>query len=143
MAGVVMVRHAWERNRWRLVGLVVLTVIGLYSKFYVGWGQDWVNDSLGGVFYVIFWWGVGDLFQPRVGVKTISGGVFGLTCGLEFLQLVRHPILDWARSSFVGRTILGTTYAVSDFFYYAIGGILGYFWVLAMRRVEAVASKEG
>ncbi len=130
-----------ESNRWRLIWLSVLTISGFYSKFHVGWFQDWVNDSLGGVLYVVFWCAVWDLISHRFGAGVIAGSVFALTCGLEFLQGVRHPILEWAHGYFIGRTLLGTTFVWSDFFYYAVGGVLGYFWIEAMRRIDRAAGK--
>ncbi|MGP8243973.1 MAG: hypothetical protein ACLQVN_05585 [Bryobacteraceae bacterium] len=51
---------AWVRQRvieqrWVLISLLVLVPVGFYSKFYRGPVREWVNDSLGGTFYVIFW----------------------------------------------------------------------------------------
>jgi hypothetical protein len=35
--------------------LLVTIPVGVYTKFYQGPAADWVNNSLGGVFYEIFW----------------------------------------------------------------------------------------
>lgn len=118
---------------WRLLLLLALIVIGLYTKFHRGWNQEWVNHSLGGVFYVMFWCGFWDLISSRRSALIISVSVVVVTFGLEFLQLSQHPMLEWFRQFFVGRTLIGTTFAADDFLYYSVGGLLGYAWVRVVR----------
>jgi hypothetical protein len=108
---------------------LVITPIGFLTKFYRGLLGDWVNNSLGGVLYEIFWILVLFLLFPkRKYLNIIPILVFGITSALEFLQLYRHPILDTIRSTFIGRTLIGTSFVISDFFYYALGCLAG--WII-------------
>jgi hypothetical protein len=40
---------------WTDASLLVTVPVGVYTKFHQGPAADWVNNSLGGVFYEIFW----------------------------------------------------------------------------------------
>ena len=42
-------------HRWAGLALVGLVPLGLYTKVYAGPVTAWVNNSLDGVFYVLFW----------------------------------------------------------------------------------------
>ena len=44
-----------RQRRWTGLALVGLVPLGLYTKVYAGSAAAWVNNSLGGVFYVLFW----------------------------------------------------------------------------------------
>ncbi len=128
-------------KRIRLLTLVCLLLIiplGLASKFYRGWGETWVNNSLSGIFYVIFWCFVIFLIKPGFKPRNIAAGVFLVTAALEFLQLWQPPFLQGIRSTFIGVTILGNTFILSDFLYYLIGSILG--WLL-IRRIQQRGKK--
>lgn len=112
-----------------LILILVITPIGFLTKFYRGIFSDWVNNSLGGVLYEIFWILVLFLFIPkRRYINVIPMIVFGITSALEFLQRYHHPILNAIRATFIGRTLIGTSFVVSDFFYYAIGCLSG--WII-------------
>ena len=118
----------------RLAWLLFLVISGFASKFYQGWGQAWFNNSLGGVFYVTFWCSLWDFIDEKRPAFQIVVMVFCATAALEFLQLSQHPILEWVRGFFLGRTLIGTTFAPWDFFYYVIGALLGYSWMRWLRR---------
>ncbi len=109
-----------------IIVLLILAPLGFASKFYQGPLQSWVNGSLGGALYEIFWCVLLFLVQPRWKPKHIALTVFLITAALEFLQLWRPPFLQWLRSFFLGRTLIGTTFIWSDFIYYIIGSYLGY-----------------
>tara|TARA_A100001037_G_scaffold31321_1_gene24689 strand:- start:826 stop:1257 length:432 start_codon:yes stop_codon:yes gene_type:complete len=130
------IRAQWVFCRWRLLGLATLTGVGFYTKFYRGIGEFWVNTSLGGVFYVMFWSALWDLLRPHHAAGRITVWVLVATAFLEVLQLVHTPFLEAVRSSFIGRTLIGTSFALSDFFYYVVGSGLGYLWVSGMRNVS-------
>lgn len=49
-----------------IISILIIVPVGFYSKFYSGLAQDWVRDSLGGVFYVMFWCLVMFLFFPAL-----------------------------------------------------------------------------
>ena len=117
----------------RLVSLVVIVPLGLYTKHgYHGPGADWVHDSVGGVLYEIFWCLALAIVLPRWKASRIAAMVLIATCILEFLQLWHPPLLELARSSFVGRTILGSSFDWGDFPYYFIGSAIGWAWLRAI-----------
>jgi len=117
------------RNRRILFSLLIITPIGFYSKFYSGPFHYWVNNSLGGVFYEIFWCLILALCFKRLKPVHIAVIVLAGTCSLEFLQLWRPPFLIYLRSNFIGVTILGNVFTWSDFPYYFLGSLIGYFSV--------------
>jgi hypothetical protein len=121
-------------RRITIFSLAIIVPIGFCCKLYRGPGAFWVNNSLGGVFYEIFWCLFIFLFRPGWQPRRIAGIVFAVTCALEFLQLWHPPWLEAARSNFLGATILGTTFDWSDFAYYVIGSSLGWMW---MQRLGA------
>ncbi len=122
-----------------IISLLIITPIGFYSKFYQGPAQHWINDSLGGVFYVIFWCLVAYLFFPRIAVMKIAVGVVMVTCLLECLQVWHPPFLEYLRGNFIGATILGSTFMWTDFPYYIVGGLLGWGWIWFLKlRVDQI-----
>ena len=114
------------KQKWALILLLLITTIGFYTKFYSGPGASWVNDSLGGVFYEIFWCLIIFLFFHNTKSWKITVSVFITTCALEFLQLWHVSILEYLRSFFIGQTILGNSFSWFDFIYYFIGSGIGY-----------------
>ncbi|MBD3391606.1 MAG: DUF2809 domain-containing protein [Chitinivibrionales bacterium] len=116
--------------------LAVLVPVGFASKFYTGWGAPWVNNSLGGVLYVIFWCLAIFVLFPQERPSAIAAAVFTATSLLEILQLWHPSFLESIRSTFVGATLIGTTFVWSDFFYYAIGCIAGWIWVDRLKLIH-------
>ena len=116
----------------RLISIAIILPLGLYSKRYRGPAWHWVNDSLGGVFYEILWCLVVALLLPRVRAGRIATAVLIATCILEFLQLWHPPFLEYLRSFFIGRAILGSYFDWSDFPYYFLGSALGWCWLRAI-----------
>jgi len=98
----------WRIHRRTLVSLCIVVPIGLYTKRYAGPAACWVNDSLGGVFYE-------------------------MTCLLEFLQLWHPPLLECVRSTWIGRTALGTSFTWLDFPYYLVGCGIGWAWLRGLQ----------
>jgi hypothetical protein len=127
-----------QTKRWTLVSLLVIVPLGLYTKFYTGGpAASWVNDSLSGVFYVIFWCLLVFLFIPaKPGL--IAAGVFVVTSLLEILQLVHHPALEFIRGFFLGRVLIGTVFVWSDFIYYVLGYLLGWPWLQYLSRTRSM-----
>jgi hypothetical protein len=116
---------------WTVASLLVVVPLGFYSKLYSGPAANWVNNSLGGAFYEIFWCLLIFLYADKPRVIAIS--VLVLTCCLEFLQLWHPPFLELLRSAFIGRTILGTSFTWSDFPYYFLGCGIGWLWMRWLR----------
>ena len=123
-----------KRVRWTLISILIIVPLGLYSKFYSGQAARWVNDSLGGVLYVIFWCLFAFLFLSNTKPWKIAAGVFAITCFLEFLQLWHPPLLEFLRSNFIGRTVLGTSFTWLDFPYYLAGGGIGWLWMKFLQK---------
>jgi glycopeptide antibiotics resistance protein len=53
---------------------------------------------------------------------------------IEFSQLSQNPILVAARSNLLGRLILGNRFTWEDFPLYRLGSLVGWAWVLQLRR---------
>ncbi|NIO48334.1 MAG: DUF2809 domain-containing protein [Candidatus Aminicenantes bacterium] len=123
-----------KRLRWTLISVLIITPLGFYSKFYNGQAARWVNDSLGGVLYVIFWCLFAFLFLSDTKPWKIATIVFAITCSLEFLQLWHLPFLEFLRSYFLGRTLLGTSFTWSDFPYYLVGCGIGWLWMKSLQK---------
>jgi hypothetical protein len=114
--------------------MIIIVPVGLYSKFYSGQAARWVNDSLGGVLYVIFWCLFAFLLLSNIKPWKIAVAVFAITCSLEFLQLWHPPFLEYFRSYFMGKILLGTTFTWSDFPYYLVGGGIGWLWLKFLQK---------
>jgi len=90
-----------------------------------------VNDSLGGVLYEIFWCLSAAFLFHRAGARKTALCVFAATCMLETMQLWHPPFLEAVRSTFIGRTLAGTSFSWLDFPHYLAGCLAG--WKLVER----------
>ena len=124
------------KQKWALILLLLITPIGFYSKFYSGPGASWVNDSLGGVFYEIFWCLLVFLLLVNERAWVIATSVFIITSFLEVLQLWHPEFLEIIRSYFIGRTVLGTSFNLYDFIYYFIGSGIGYLTLIRLQKLR-------
>jgi len=115
-----------------LLVLLVLVPAGLATKIYGGPGLPWVRGHLGGLLYVVFWILVLVAIRPSLPLARVGLAVFAVTCGIEVLQLWHPPLLEAARGTALGRTLLGNTFSAWDFPHYAAGAVLG---VLLARRL--------
>ena len=127
--------HISETQLLTLISLVIIVPVGFYSKFYKGPAFFWVNNSLGGLFYEIFWCLLIFLFFTKGKPWIIASIVLITTCLLEFLQLWHPNFLEWIRSNFVGRTILGNSFAWKDFPYYFVGSTIGWLWLKWLHNI--------
>ena len=124
----------FSKRRWVLVALFIVTPAGFLSKSYSGAGHKWFNEYGGGVLYEVFWSLVVFFFAPKKKYAiTIAVAVLLITCILETLQLWQPLFLQQARSSFLGRTLLGTTFVWWDFPHYVLGCLIGW---LCMRAIS-------
>ena len=103
------------------ISLIALIPIGLASKVYPGPFHEWVNNSLGGVFYEMFWVLLVVLIKPQLPPGWVAFWIFVVTSILEFAQLWKPPFLEIIRATLVGRFLLGTTFSWWDFPYYILG----------------------
>ncbi|MBC8526182.1 MAG: DUF2809 domain-containing protein [Candidatus Cloacimonetes bacterium] len=119
-----------------LIFLLIITPLGFATKFYNGIYANWVNNSLGGVFYEIFWCLVIFLICSKLSPFIIASIVFIITSLLEFTQLWNAPFLEIIRKNFIGRTLIGTSFTWTDFSYYLIGCIIGYFLLKLILKIS-------
>ena len=124
------------KQKWALILLLLITPIGFYSKFYSGPCASWVNDSLGGVFYEIFWCLLVFLILVNERAWVIATSVFIITSFLEVLQLWHPEFLEIIRSYYIGRTVLGTSFNLYDFIYYFIGSGIGYLTLTRLQKLR-------
>jgi len=117
-----------------LISLLVLTPLGFASKLYPGPGAWWFNNCAGGMFYEIFWCLVAVFIWSRTSGLWIASWVFIITSMLEFCQLWHPPVLEVIRGTFIGRTLIGTSFSLWDFPYYIIGCGIGLLWIWMLRR---------
>lgn len=107
-----------------LIALAVLVPLGFATKLYHGPADDLINNYLGGILYELFWVWFVLLLQPRWPVGRTAIVVFAVTTTIEFAQLWNPPILAAIRSTFLGRTLIGTTFSWWDIPCYAAGCLL-------------------
>ena len=117
-----------------VISLLIVIPLGFLSKFYSGSAALWVNDYLGGVFYEIFWCLIIALIWTNVSVWKIVLWVFGITSILEIMQLWHPYPLELIRSTFIGRTLIGTQFAWLDFPHYILGCLIGWIWIVQIRK---------
>lgn len=125
-----MTRH-WKAF---LLSFAILIPVGFYTKHFQSTAAPWIRASLGGAFYEIFWCLLAGLLLPNAKSAAIAAWVLAATCAIEFLQLWHPPALEAVRATFVGATILGSSFDWGDFPYYFIGSALGWLWLYRIRR---------
>ncbi len=119
-----------------LLSILIITLLGFYSKFYSGKEEVWINHHLGGIFYVIFWCLIVFLFFPEAKPVIIAGWVLSITVLLEFLQLYHPKFLGLLRGSFIGKTILGTSFNLIDIIFYIIGWGIAIIWLKKLSKLN-------
>jgi hypothetical protein len=113
-----------------LLSLLVITPLGLLSKQYSGFAQEWVNDYSGDILYEIFWCLLIFWFIPKKkAISPIAFWVFLVTCIIEICQLWYGSIPQSIRSSLIWRLLLGSTFVWWDFPHYALGSFFGWLWL--------------
>lgn len=122
----MLIQPLTKKRLFVVLLLLFLIPLGFYTKIYSGFGSEWVNNKLGGVFYEIFWILLFFILLPGVKPIKIALWVFIITCVLEFVQLLDHEILAIIRANFFGQAIIGNSFAWSDFPYYFAGSLLGF-----------------
>ena len=123
-----------RKNKWILLVIAFVIPLGLYSKVYDGPASSWVNNSLGGVLYVIFWSLLFSLLAVRIKSWKIVSLVFLITCTIEFLQLWHPSFLEAVRSTFFGVTLLGNSFSWLDMVHYVIGSLASLGLLIILRR---------
>ena len=117
-----------DRKRWTLLSIIIVVPVGFLTKCYSGPGSDWVNNSLGGVLYILFWSLAFSLIFGKARAWKIVLTVLLATSGIEILQLWHPNFLEEIRSTFIGVTLLGNSFSWLDMLHYVIGSLLS--WVV-------------
>ena len=120
-----------------LLALAIVTPLGFAAKWYAGPGRSWLNNWAASIIYELFFMLLVFLIIPRKkAVAPIALGVCAATIALEFLQLWHPAPLTAIRGTFLGRALLGTTFAASDLPIYPVGCLLGWF---LLRRLSQLS----
>jgi hypothetical protein len=101
-----------------------LVPLGFMTKFYHGPLSDWVYHYAGDILYPFFWFLVVIFIHPALPPLKTAAWICGITCCLEFTQLIRTPALEQFRQTFLGRTLIGNGFDWYDLGYYFIGGLV-------------------
>ena len=123
------------KYRWTMISLATVIPAGFYCKFYSGLAANWARNSLSGVLYELFWCLLLFMLFERIKPWVIAVSVLMATCLLEFLQLWHPPFLELIRSTFIGRTFLGTSFTWLDFPYYLAGCAIGWIWLRGLQSL--------
>ena len=107
-----------------LVTVLAVTPLGFATKLYVGVGESWVHLYAGDILYPVFWYFLFLTFFPRFNPYLLAALNLAFDSICEFSQLLQTPLLESIRSTFIGRTLIGTGFDSHDFYYYLIGNIL-------------------
>lgn len=106
-----------------MITVLAVTPLGFATKFYSGVGESWVHLYAGDILYPVFWYFLFLTFFPRFNPYVLAGLNLAFDCLGECTQLFHPPILESVRSTFIGRTLIGTGFDSHDFYYYLIGNL--------------------
>ena len=95
---------------------------------------EWFRNLFGNIAYEALLILLLLLIVPKMKpiVAAISVCLFSFV--IEFSQLSQDPILVAARSNSIGRLILGNGFTWEDFPLYVLGSLVGWAWVIQLRR---------
>ncbi|GAB4366868.1 MAG: hypothetical protein Kow0042_07100 [Calditrichia bacterium] len=140
---VANITQNFSVRKYILYSLFVIVPVGFLCKFYSGPASGWVRDNLAGVFYEIFWCLVCFYFWPyKSAIIKIVIGVFGMTSLLEIAQLWHPDFLEAIRANFLGRTLIGTSFAWWDFPHYFAGSVVGWVWLRRLHNKYSLRENE-
>jgi len=117
----------WKLDKKLIILIVLLIPFGIATKFYNGIAKEWVNNSFSDVVYVVFWSLVLFAMRPNSNPFKICLVVFLLSAFIEITQLWSFPFLEKIRTGFIGKSLFGNTFVISDFFYYFSGSLASFF----------------
>jgi len=113
-----------------VISIAIVIPMGLFSRHYTGFAQEWIHNNAGDIFYQIFWCLFVFLFIPnKLTVNRIPIFVFFFGCVIEFTQAWHTPFLDLIRGNILGRLLLGTAFNWNEFPTYALGSFIGWLWL--------------
>jgi hypothetical protein len=121
-------------QRALVIRLALLIPAGLLTKAYHGPFQNWVRNSLGDVLSEIFWIWLFSLLFPRRRTWIIVVSVLAASSLLEVSQLWHPAFLETVRRTFIGRTLIGTSFSWLDFPHYVLGCAVGSAWMGRLKK---------
>src|SRR6056297_1578189 len=126
-----------DNTTWKVILLIIVVgALGIGAKLLPFAEGTWISHNLSGLFYVTELCLILYLIFPDHSSVVLALAAFLITSLLEILQLWNPDFLEWVRSSFVGRSILGSTFSWLDYPYYLGGAILGVILLNLVRRKE-------
>jgi hypothetical protein len=108
--------------------------LGLGTKIYQGAFAWWFHGYAGAIFYEIFWMLLIAFIYPYFSITKNAITIFSVTASLEFLQLWQTPFLQTIRNTWLGRTLIGTSFVWWDFPYYLLGCLLGWLYLRTLQK---------
>jgi hypothetical protein len=111
-----------------VVLVVIIAGLGFFSKLYPPFEGTWIANHLAGLFYVTEVCLVIYIVFPSHSSSIYALIAFFLTAIIEFFQLWDPSFLMSIRGTFIGQTILGSSFNWLDFPLYLGGALLG--WAL-------------
>lgn len=124
----------WKPDKRIIILITLLIPFGIATKFYDGLAKNWVNNSFSDVVYVVFWALVLFTLRPQSSPLKICGVVFLLSAFIEITQLWSFPLLEKLRRGFIGKSLFGNSFVVSDFFYYLIGSVVSFYLIKSFQN---------
>jgi hypothetical protein len=108
------------------VGLACLTVaLGLGSRKLAAYLPRFVAEYAGDALYATLVFFLVAFVVPAAPRVRIAAAAFAFSCLVEVSQLSDAHVLVLARSTVLGRLVLGTTFVWSDIPLYGLGALLG------------------
>ena len=95
---------------------------------------EWFRNLFGNVAYETLLILLLLLIVPKMKPMAAAISVCLFSFVIEFSQLSKDPILVAARSNLLGRLILGNGFTWEDFPLYVLGSLVGWAWVVQLRR---------
>lgn len=120
--------------RWVLLLHVALLPIVGYALRFSPALPEWLRNLSGSIAYEMLWIFAVLAIWPRLKPLWVATAVCLATFGVEFLQLVQHPVLVAARATLPGRLILGSGFTWADFPLYMLGSGCGWLWATGLKR---------
>lgn len=144
MIGKYLQPYISDRRVLIVISLLIIVPLGLFSKAYTGVAQAWVQNYSGDILYeilwclVIFWFAlpIKDLANLKKIAIKIASWVFIVTCMIEISQLWFHLVPPAVRSHIVWRLLLGAGFDWWDFVHYALGSLIGGYWIWQIGKIN-------
>ena len=127
-----------QKNQYLAFGILLMLVpLGIYTKYYSGALEMFVNNKLGGVFYVIFFSLMVYLFFPYKKPLFICLLVLLVTTILEYTQLWHPVFLEKIRTTWIGASLIGNSFNLHDIPWYIVGAIIAFLIITQIKRFSA------